>query len=78
MAAYGTKAKQTKPVTSNAPLREGKGHLYEGGIREPLIVRWPGKVRAGSVCDTPVISIDFFPPSSKWPASVRRAMPSME
>jgi arylsulfatase A len=53
--------RQTKPVTSNAPLRAGKGHLYEGGIREPLIVRWPGVVRAGAVCETPVISVDYFP-----------------
>jgi arylsulfatase A-like enzyme len=47
--------------TSNAPLRAGKGTPYEGGIREPMIVRWPGTVKAGSVCDTPVISVDFFP-----------------
>lgn len=47
--------------TSNAPLREGKGTLYEGGIREPLIVRWPGVVRPGSVSDTVVTSVDFFP-----------------
>ena len=52
---------QTKPVTSNAPLRAGKGHLYEGGIREPLIVRWPGVAPAGSVCDDPLISVDYFP-----------------
>jgi arylsulfatase A len=51
---------QTKPVTSNEPLRAGKGHLYEGGIREPLLVRWPGVVKAGSVCDDPVISVDYF------------------
>ena len=49
------------PATSNAPLRAGKGYLYEGGIREPLIVRWPGVTKAGSTCDTPVISNDFFP-----------------
>ena len=48
-------------VTSNAPLRLGKGHLYEGGTRDPLIVRWPGKVQAGSLCHTPMISTDFFP-----------------
>ncbi len=53
--------KASKPVTSNAPLRAGKGHLYEGGIREPLIVRWPGVVRAGSRCEDTVISIDYFP-----------------
>ncbi|MBI4874734.1 MAG: sulfatase [Acidobacteria bacterium] len=48
-------------VTDNAPLRAGKGHLYEGGIREPLIVRFPGVVRAGRVIGTPVSSVDFFP-----------------
>ena len=53
--------KSTSPITSNAPLRAGKGHLYEGGIREPLIVRWPGVVKAGSTCDHPVISVDYFP-----------------
>jgi arylsulfatase A-like enzyme len=49
------------PATSNAPLRAGKGYLYEGGIREPLLVRWPAAVKAGSLCDVPVCSIDFFP-----------------
>ncbi len=48
-------------VTSNRPLRAGKGHLYEGGIREPLIIRWPHVVKPGSVCGTPVMSIDYFP-----------------
>jgi arylsulfatase A-like enzyme len=47
--------------TSNVPLRAGKGWLYEGGVREPLIVRWPGVVRPGSVCHTPVISTDYNP-----------------
>ncbi|NLX56553.1 MAG: sulfatase [Planctomycetaceae bacterium] len=47
--------------TSNLPWRAGKGWLYEGGIREPLLVRWPGKVAAGSVVDTPVSSPDFWP-----------------
>lgn len=49
------------PATSNAPLRAGKGYLYEGGIRVPLIVRWPGQVRPGSLERTPVCSTDFFP-----------------
>lgn len=49
------------PATSNAPLRNGKGYLQEGGIRVPLLVRWPGRVRAGSVTSAPVSSIDFFP-----------------
>lgn len=49
------------PATSNAPLRAGKGYLYEGGIRVPLIVSWPGVTQPGSVCDEPVIGIDLFP-----------------
>ncbi len=47
--------------TSNLPLRAGKGWLYEGGIREPMMVRWPGRIRVGSVCEEPVISTDFYP-----------------
>ena len=47
--------------TCNAPLAEGKGWMYEGGTREPLIVKWPGVVEAGSRCDTPVTSPDFYP-----------------
>jgi arylsulfatase A len=50
-----------KVVTSNYPLRSGKGSLYEGGIRDPLIIRWPGVTKAGSVCSEPVNSIDFYP-----------------
>ncbi|MHC4169235.1 MAG: sulfatase [Planctomycetota bacterium] len=48
-------------VTDNHPLRSGKGSLYEGGTRAPLIVRWPGVTEAGSVCRQPVSSIDFYP-----------------
>lgn len=48
-------------VTSNAPLRAEKGTLYEGGIRVPLIVRWPGVVQPGSTCNVPVSSVDFYP-----------------
>jgi len=47
--------------TSNLPLRSGKGWLYEGGIREPMIVRAPGVTTPGSVCTQPVLSTDFFP-----------------
>jgi len=47
--------------TSNVPLRAGKGWLYEGGIREPFIVRWPGKADPGAVCETPVTGADFYP-----------------
>nr|WP_206170896.1 sulfatase [Phragmitibacter flavus] len=46
--------------TSNVPLRGGKGWMYEGGIREPLLIRWPGVIKAGEVNDTPVSSPDFF------------------
>ena len=47
--------------TSNLPLRGGKGWLYEGGIREPYMVKWPGVTKPKSVCDEPVISTDFYP-----------------
>ncbi|MCZ6766695.1 MAG: sulfatase, partial [bacterium] len=48
-------------VTDLSPLRGAKGHLYEGGIRVPLIIRWPGQVEAGTLSSAPVISMDFFP-----------------
>jgi len=47
--------------TSNLPLRGGKGWLYEGGIREPFLIRWPGVTKGGSVCHVPVVSMDFYP-----------------
>jgi arylsulfatase A-like enzyme len=46
--------------TTNEPLRAGKGFLYEGGIRVPFIVRWPGGVKAGTTCDVAVTSPDFL------------------
>ena len=48
-------------ISKQWPLRAGKGAYYEGGIREPMIVRWPGKVAAGAKCETPVCGIDFYP-----------------
>lgn len=48
-------------VTHNTPYRAGKGFVYEGGLRIPLIVRWPGRVPAGRVVDTPVINTDWLP-----------------
>jgi arylsulfatase A-like enzyme len=48
-------------ATSNRPLRLGKGYCYEGGHREPLIVRYPGLIEPGTVCPEPVISTDFYP-----------------
>ncbi|HAY80971.1 MAG TPA: sulfatase [Planctomycetaceae bacterium] len=47
--------------TSNLPLRGGKGWLYEGGIREPFMIRWPGVTDQGGTCSQPVISTDFYP-----------------
>jgi arylsulfatase A-like enzyme len=47
--------------TANTPLKAGKGWMYEGGIREPWIVKWPGITQAGSVVEDPVISTDFYP-----------------
>ncbi len=48
-------------VTDNAPLRCGKGSLYEGGLRVPFIVRWPGVTTAGSATDVATIHVDVFP-----------------
>ena len=48
-------------VCSNAPLRDEKGSLYEGGIRVPMIVRWPGVAKTGATCSTPVSSVDLWP-----------------
>lgn len=45
----------------NGGFRSGKGYLWEGGIREPLIIRWPSRIRAGLVETTPVSSVDFYP-----------------
>jgi len=47
--------------TSNVPLRAGKGWHYEGGVREPLLIRWPGVTEPGSLCRVPVISTDYYP-----------------
>jgi arylsulfatase A-like enzyme len=46
---------------SQEPLRGKKGGYYEGGIREPMVVRWPAVVRSGTTCDVPVINVDFYP-----------------
>ncbi|MBT3277830.1 MAG: sulfatase [Phycisphaerales bacterium] len=52
-------------VTTHGPLRGSKGMIYEGGIREPMCVRYPGVVKPGTKCDTPVIGIDFLPTLTK-------------
>ena len=48
-------------VTNNAPLREGKQTLYEGGLRVPLIIKWPGTIKKNATCHVPVISDDLLP-----------------
>lgn len=50
-----------REITSNRPLRAGKGSSYEGGVRVPLLVQWPGVTQPGSVCDIPVITPDYYP-----------------
>ena len=56
-----SRAEQEIPVTSNFPLRSGKGSCYEGGIRVPLMIRWPGVTTSHSVCDEPVVVMDLVP-----------------
>lgn len=53
--------KDFPPVANNSPLRGGKTDMYEGGIRVPMMVRWPGKVPGGTVCSQPVVMTDLAP-----------------
>ena len=50
-----------RSVSSQEPLRAGKGSYYEGGIRVPTVIRWPGKVGAGTKSEVPIINMDFYP-----------------
>ncbi len=61
MSDNGGLVSHSGPPTTNYPLASGKGSSREGGYREPMIVKWPGRVRPGTVCDVPVISDDFLP-----------------
>jgi arylsulfatase A-like enzyme len=54
-------ARGGKLHTHNLPLKSGKGSAYEGGIREPMLVKWPGKVKPASLCKDYLIIEDFFP-----------------
>ena len=53
--------KNRATITDNTPLRSGKGSLYEGGTRDPFIIRWPGVTKPGTTCDVPTIHVDVFP-----------------
>ena len=61
VGGYERDGVQGGSVTDNAPLRSGKGSLYEGGTRDPFVVRWPGVTKPGSTCDVPTIHVDVFP-----------------
>ena len=49
------------PKSSQEPLRGNKGCYYEGGIREPFIALWPGKIKPGTIQNTPIINLDLYP-----------------
>lgn len=59
LSNQGTKKRNL--ATSNYPLRAGKGHLYEGGVRVPLIVKWPGTTKQGMISDAVITGSDFYP-----------------
>jgi arylsulfatase A len=50
-----------RSVAENFPLRAGKSFVYEGGLRVPCIIRWPGHIKPGAVCEVPIIAHDFYP-----------------
>src|SRR5437764_14663474 len=47
-------------ATNNAPLREGKGYLYEGGVRVPCVMKWPAVIKPGMIANDVACSIDLF------------------
>lgn len=61
VGGYGREGLGKNGITDNAPLRGGKGMLYEGGIRVPYVFRWPGHIAAGGVNATPINSVDLYP-----------------
>ena len=64
--SYGTHA------GSAAPLREGKLTTFEGGVRSPCLMRWPGRIPAGRTCDVPLMTIDLLP---SWAAEISAPLP---
>ncbi len=67
-----------RQTAEQTPLRGGKATVYEGGIREPLIVRWPGVVKAGSICHDPVISVDFLPTLNEMAGIRQNSSPDID
>jgi arylsulfatase A-like enzyme len=61
VGGYKREGLRAGDTTDNAPLRSGKGSLYEGGVRVPFIVRWPGVIKPGSTCAEPAIHVDLMP-----------------
>jgi arylsulfatase A-like enzyme len=61
VGGYNEAGVQAKAVTDNAPLRGGKGMLYEGGVRVPFILRWPGVVTPGTTSSEPAVHVDLYP-----------------
>ena len=61
LGGYRRAGVNSREVTDNAPLRGGKGMLYEGGVRVPLAVRYPGQIEAGTVSAEPIMCVDFYP-----------------
>lgn len=61
LGGYRSIGLEKNGITDHAPFKGGKGAFYEGGIRVPLIIRWPGVTRPGTTTDEPVLGSDFFP-----------------
>ena len=61
LIVFGSDNGGISAISGQAPYRAGKGSYYEGGVRIPMVMSWPSKIKADSKCDTPVCSIDFYP-----------------
>jgi arylsulfatase A-like enzyme len=61
VGSYQTIGLEKNGITDNAPLKGGKGTLYEGGIRVPYVFRWPARIKPGQTSETPINSVDLYP-----------------